>query len=340
MAFKHARPSRGQKIASWAVMAALAAVAVWLHARQAVMNPAVDVALRPPALAGSVRPAGVRAFASAAFLEAPTGTVPAGPVESYDPDTLSDRIDGKAELYLAAHFQEMSCRAFTAPDGARVQAYVYAMATPRDAFAVLSSQRRPGAAPSGLSPEAYQTDNALFFTKGRHYVELVADRGGPETLAGLSALGMALVGLLPGDDTAGGREAQTETALFPTDGLDAATVRLAASDAMGMAGFSNVYTADYALPDGLATAFLAVRDTPEAAAADALAFAAFLTQNGYAPVEAAGSPEGTTVLGLDGSFEIIFTRDRTLAGVHDAASLPAALDLAARLRRALEGKKP
>ncbi len=333
------RASRGQEAAAWAVLAALAAIAVWLYIRQSAPNPAVELALRPPQMAGAVRPAGSRSFATAAFLDALPGTAPVSAVDSYDPDTLSDRIDGKAELYLAAHFQEMSCRAFVAPDGARVQVYVYAMQAPRDAFAVLSAQRRPGAAPSEVSADAYQTENALYFTKGRHYVELVADRAGPETLAGLSAMAAALAGLLP-DDAATGRAELAETALFPTDGLDAASVRLAASDAMGMAGFSNVYTADYALPQGPATAFLAVRDAPDAAEADARAFAAFLSQNGYVPQTSPDAPAGATVLAADGSFEIIFTRGRVLAGVHDAQSLSAALDLAGRLSRALEGKMP
>jgi hypothetical protein len=337
---RRVRTSRGQGAASWIVLAALVAIAVWLYSRQSVLNPAVEVALRPPQLAGTVRPAGSQAFATASFLDAVSGVTPASAVESYDPDTLSDKIDGKAELYLAAHFKEMSCRAFTAPDGARVQAYVYAMDAPRDAFAVLSSQRRQGAAPSDVAPEAYQTENALYFTKGRHYVELVADRAGAETLAGLSAMGTALAGLLPGDTTGKSQENLAETELFPKDGLDAATLRLAAADAMGMAGFSNVYTADYALPEGQATAFLAVRATPDAAAADAQAFADFLAQNGYAKTPATGAPQGATVLGVDGSFEIIFTRGRVLAGVHDAVTLPAALDLAGRLSRALEGKMP
>jgi hypothetical protein len=43
-----------------------------------------------------------------------------------------------------------------------------------------------------------------------------------------------------------------------------------------------------------------------------------------------------SVLALDNSFEIIFVEGRTLAGVHDATSLAAAQELAARLRPALQ----
>lgn len=340
MARRKAPPGPGQALAAWTVLAGLAVLAGWLFIRQSAPNPAVEAILRPPVPPGTVRPAGAAAFATAAFLDALSGAAPAGAVESYDPDTLSERIDGKAELYLAAHFQEMSCRAFIAPDGARVQAYVYAMGTPRDAFAVFSAQRRSGAVPNAVAEHAYQTENAFFFAKGRHYAELVADRGGPEVLAGLTAMGAALAGRLPSGDTAGQESGSSEAGLFPADGLDPASVRLAAEDAMGMAGFSNVYTAEYALPEGPATAFLAVRASPGAAEADARAFAAFLTQNGYVPAAADGAPEGATVLAMDGSVEIILIRGNALAGVHDVPTRPAALALAGRLSRALEGKLP
>jgi hypothetical protein len=342
MAGKRARSTPGQTVAAWAVVVLLVVLAGWLWRRQSIISPAVEAALRPPPPAGSVRPAGAAAFATAAFLDSLPGAAAAGPVESFDPDTLSDKIDGKAELYLAAHFKEMSCRAFSAAGGAKVQAYLYAMAAPRDAFAVLSSQRRPGATASAITADASLTENTLSFTKGRHYVELVADRAGPGVQAGLTGLGTALAGSLPAE-TAGTAPRLSETTLFPSDGLEAASVRLAASDAMGLAGFSNVYTADYNLPQGQATAFLAVRSEAGQAVADAGAFAAFLTGNGYAPASpppTSPPPTGATVLAMDGSFEIIFTRGPVLAGVHDAQSLEAALDLAGRLDKALEGKIP
>jgi hypothetical protein len=342
MTGRRLRSSPGQTVVAWTVLAILAGLAGWLWTRQSILSPAVEAALRPPQPVGTVRPAGAAAFATAAFLDALPAVNPAGPVESFDLDTLSDKIDGKAELYLAAHFKEMSCRAFNGPDGTRYQVYLYAMEAPRDAFAVLSAQRRPGATTSEVTPDASLTENTLSFTKGSHFVELTADRAGARTQAGLADMGASLANRLPGDATPAG-VALTETAIFPTEGLDPPSLRLAASDAMGLAGFSNVYTADYALPGGQATAFLAIRDTPPAAVADAGAFAAFLTQNGYAPASPPPTtppPDGATVLAADGSFEIIFTRGRVLAGVHDATSLPVALDLAGRLNRALAERKP
>ena len=177
MAARRKRVSRQERWTAWGVLTVLAAIVVWLGLAQSRLNPAVLVALSPPPPPGAAAsPASGRTFADAAWLESLPGVQPAGPVESYDAETLSDRIDGKAELYLAANFQEMSIRAFRLPDGTRLEVAVYTQATPTDAFAVLSSQRRPGASPSPVSPDAYATENALYFTKGNRYVEMTADR--------------------------------------------------------------------------------------------------------------------------------------------------------------------
>jgi hypothetical protein len=337
MAPKRSRTGRGERAAAWTVLALLAAAAVWLGLAQARLSPAVEVALAPPRPAGAMAAtAGGRTFATAGFLGDLPGAAPATPVASYDPDTLSDRIDGKAELYLAAGFKEMSTRAYRLAGGARVDAWIYAQATPAGAFAVLSGQRRAGARPSPLSPDAYATENAVYFTKGNLYVELVADQDDAATGQELAALGAALAATLPGDAPAGAGQAKAagpvdEKTLFPTDGLDAGSVRLAASDAMGMAGFSNVYTAEYTLPQGAATAFLARRATPAEAAREARAFAGFIAQNGYTPKAASGLPDGAVLLAADGSFEIVWAKGTLVAGVHDAVSREAALALASRL---------
>ncbi|KHK02671.1 hypothetical protein NY78_2028 [Desulfovibrio sp. TomC] len=334
------------------VLACLAAVAVWLGLAQARFSPAVLVALTPPKsiAAPGGDAAAARVFATAGLLTTLAGATPAGAIESYDPVTLSDRIDGKAELYLAANFKEMSCRTVTLPNGARVDASVYAQAGPADAFAVLSAQRRQGSRPlPALAPDAYATPNAVYFTRGGHYVELTADRADPDTMAGLETLGATLFAALPAEapSLAGQADAPARPdpkTLFPPEGLTADSVRLAVSDAMGMAGFSNVYTAEYVLPTGAATALLAERDSPAQAAAEARAFAAFLGQNGYAaaplPPDAPRLPADAVLLAADGSYEILWTRGSLLAGVHDALSRPAALALAQTLADALEKAGP
>ena len=230
----------------------------------------------------------------------------------------------------------MSCRKFSldSADKAYVEVFLYDMGSAAHAFAVFSGQRRPGSPNIPLTANAYATTNALFFTQGRFYVEIVADRASEALKRSLETYAAALLAKLP----AAGQTKEVKD-LFPKEGLAADTVRLSAADTFGLEGLNNVFTGEYSLKSGKATGFLASRDTPEQAQADARRYLDFLAANGYRKVQTPGAPADLTVLALDNSFEIVFVQDKTLAGVHDATSGEAALELAAKLQTALQGKQ-
>jgi hypothetical protein len=336
MARGKAKVGAAQKLTGYGILAALGLIAVGLLIQQSRFNPAVIVAMRAPELKGRPQAAASQAAAAtAAFLPEVEGFAPQTPAQSYGPDTLSDKIDGKAELYLSAGFKEMSCRSFSlgAAGGAHVEVFLYDMGSAPNAYAVFSGQRRAGSPGSSLTANAYATANALFFTQGKFYVEIVADRASETLQKSLEAYAKALLAKLP---AAG--ETKDAAELFPKEGLVRDTVRLCATDTFGLEGLNNVITGEYNLKEGKATAFVAQRDTPEQAQAEARRYLEFLAANGYQKVQTPGPAGGLPVLVLDNSFEIVWVEGRTLAGVHDATSLPAALDLAAKLQTALKGK--
>lgn len=326
-------------MAGYAVLSVLALLTVWLFVRQSQFSPAVIVAMNHPKGAGKLVSGqqGEMAALTASYLEA-LGDAALSPVESYNAETLSDKIDGKAELYLASGFQEMSNRAFTAADaaGARVDVYLYAMESPKDAFAVFSGQRRPGADQLSIAANAYATENAIFLTKDRFYLELIGAQASPQLRPALEAMAQALLAALPALPYDEGQGSGADTDLFPPEGLKKDTVRLAVSDALGLEGFQNVYTAEYALPQGEAAAFLAVRATPEEAAAQAKAYIDFLAANGFKPAAPVQSMPGVTIMTLDTLVQVVMSKGRVLAGVHDAVSSEAALALAAALSRSVD----
>ncbi|MBM4284633.1 MAG: hypothetical protein FJ128_05215 [Deltaproteobacteria bacterium] len=325
-----------QKLAGCGILAVLGLIVVWLLVQQSRFNPAVLVAARPPQpQVVAQTPSGQAGRATAALIPQVSGFTPLAPPESYGPDNLSDKIDGKAELYLQAGFKEMSCRRFRLgeADGASLEVFVYDMGTPAHAFAVFSGQRRPGAAGLALTTHAYATPNALFFTYGHYYVELVADRAGPGLQSSLETFARAVLAKIPAAP-----EPPDEAGLFPREGLVLDSVRLSAADAFGLEGFNLVYTAEYTLEGGRVTAFIARRATPEQARGDAQKYVDFLTANGYKKVPTPGPAGDFPVLALDDSFAVVMVEGRTLAGVHDAPALKAALETAARLRAALRDK--
>ena len=339
MARRKAKVGPTQKMVGYCILATLGLISVWLLVQQSRFNPAVLVAQRGGQVQGRLQAAAGQApAATAALIPEVTGFTPLAPVESFGPDNLSDKIDGKAELYLSAGFKEMSCRSFTFGDQgkAHVEVFVYDMGSAPNAFAVFSGQRRPGSPNIPLTPNAYATANALFFTQGPFYVEVVADQASQSLLASLQDYAKALLAKLPQEE---GPKTPETAKLFPQEGLAPDSVRLNASDVFGLEGLNNVFTGEYTLKNGTATAFLAERDTPEQAKKDAQHYRDFLAANGYTRIQSPGAPEGIEVLSLDKSFEIVFVQGHTLAGVHDASSPEAALNLAAALKAALKGKK-
>jgi hypothetical protein len=211
--------------------------------------------------------------------------------------------------------------------------FVYDMGSPQNAYAVFSSQRRSGSAPIPLTANAYTTPNALFFTKGKFYVEMVADRAVEALPGALEVFTTALLAKIPSES-----EMKNLAAVFPQEGLALDSVRLNAADAFGLEGFDNVYTGEYTLKAGKGTVFLAQRQNPEQARAEAERYRDFLTTNGYQEIRLPGGPADMTVLALDNSFEIIVVQDRTVAGVHDATSTATAVELTDKLRTALKEK--
>jgi len=336
MARGKAKVGAAQKLTGYVILAVLGAITVWLLVQQSRFNPAVIVASRAPGLPGGPQAvSGQTQAATGALIPEVSGFTPLAPIESYGPENLSDKIDGKAELYLPAGFKEMSCRSFElgAAGKAHVDVYLYDMGSPPNAYAVFSGQRRPGSPNIPLTANAYATANALFFTQGRFYVEIVADRASEALSSSLQAYATALLARLPAEG-----EAKDEAAQFPQEGLAPDTVRLSAADTFGLEGFNNVLTGEYTLKNGKATGFMARRETPEQAQAEAKRYLDFLAANGYQKVQAPGAPGDLQVLVLDNSFEVVFVQGRTLAGVHDATSQAAALELAGKLEAALKGK--
>jgi hypothetical protein len=332
-----AKPKVGptQKLIGYGILALLGLITIWLLLQQSRFNPAVSVALRAP-LQGRPQAAGAAPRATAALLPEVSGFTPLAPSESFGPENLSDKIDGKAELYLSAGFKEMSCRRFGlgAPGEAQVEVFLYDMGAAPHAFAVFSGQRRPGSPNIPLTPNAYATANALFFTQGRFYVEIVADRAAEGLQNSLEAYAKALLAKIPAAEG----QAPVLAAPFPQEGLAQDTVRLCTADSFGCEGLNNMFTGEYTLKSGKATGFIATRDTPEQAQAEAKRYLDFLAANAYQKVQAPGLPGEAAAFVLDNSFEIVMVQGRTLAGVHDATSLEAAQELAGKLKDKLKGK--
>jgi len=260
------------------------------------------------------------------------------PPESFTPDTLSNKINGKAELYLSAGFVQLQAQRFRPIDDpeAWFEVFVYDMGTPSNAFAVYSTQRRKDVEKLPLAQHAYRTASALFFITGRHYVEMIAATRGEAVPPMLIALAKEYLGHVQ-EDGQTEADASDPKSVFPTEGLIADSIALIAKDAFGFSRLDQVYTAQYRGPDMEMSLFISLRPSSKEAKTLAEAYRDFLIQFGGTEVT---GPESSPLAGLFiirimDAHELIFSRGPYLAGVHMADDIAAAGKLAVKMDRKL-----
>lgn len=121
-------------------------------------------------------------------LIAPTPNVkPFDEPESYNPDTLWEKINGQAEFYLPDGFELLKSQLYVAIDNADmlIEVNIYNMGNIANAFSVFSLQKREQASPIDGVSFAYQTENAVYLVHGPFYIEIISKRKSPADAAKL-----------------------------------------------------------------------------------------------------------------------------------------------------------
>jgi len=271
-------------------------------------------------------------------VKAPEGFSPMSDQEGFDQVSLSDKIDGKAEGYLAAGFVSLTCRRFasdTNPDQ-WFEFYLYDMGLPRNAFSVYSSQKREGVTPQGFTKFAYSTENALFFAYGRLYIEIISGLKDEALIQKLTIMAR---------DFIKGQSAENvelpELAFFPAENLDQGSISLISKNGFGYDKFDNIITASYQIEGKKVTAFLSIRETPENAQALAKGYddtlSEFVGKERLTP-ERAQIP-GLVIADIFGEYELFFTDGKIIAGIHSAPDKKLGERVLSELYKKINGTK-
>ena len=264
--------TRPEVVISVTVLLVLAAIAATIFKIQYRFNPAViQLAGQTSEMPALQSESSAAKFA--ALVNFPESISPMSPAESFDARTLSDKIDGKAELYLSAGFKRLDAQRFTEYQAQErwMELYIYDMGSQENAFAVYSGQQREDAVPLDLSRHAYSTGNAIYLVHGPYYLEMIASEASASSLQILEELARRFV-----EDRPVQSESVAEPELFPKTGLGPESLTLIAADAFGFHRLDRVYTADYTCDSKVVTAFLSDRKTPEAALGLAQEYREFL----------------------------------------------------------------
>lgn len=332
-------PGRSETLAAWGVLLLLAAIAAWVGYRQPHFNPAVR---EMATLAAGTRLAKTPTAETPPDLLAkwPAGLTPLGPAERFDSATLSDKIDGKAELYLSAGFKELRCqRVGTAAGGASawMEIEAFDMGEPSNAFSVFSVQRRKTATDAGIGDRSYLAGNAFCFVHGPFYVEVIAAEAQPALMGAVVAVGRRFVEEHP---VARKVNVAGDEALFPKESVVPNSFALLASDVFGFDRLDHVFLCRVKDGKQEISLFASRRGSPAEAAKLAVDYRAFLVKD-CGGKEAGTVPlvPGSAMITLDGMFEGVFSSGPVMAGVHQAPSREVVLRWAERLARSVEGKK-
>lgn len=329
---KAKNPSRLETVLSFGILSVLVLTAGVILMRQSHFNPAV-LQLAADQMIGSSPAALPTSQTAAALIPLPQSVSVLTASETFGPDTLSDKIDGKAELYLSAGFKRLQSQRFsdTSTTETWMEIFIFDMASQENAFAVYSSQQREDAVPApDLARYAYRTANALYWVHGPYYVELIASEASETILNRMQALAEAFNRATPV-----ATEAITETALFPEVGLDPQSITLIPADAFGFEKFDRVFVAEYDVNGSTLSAFVSTRESPEAATDLAAAYRTFLLTFGGEALDDGGLRD-VVIVEIMNEYEIIFTRDVFIAGVHAAADKSRAVALARALDTSIE----
>ena len=319
-------PNLKQTCISGLVMLVLASIAMGIWVKQASFYPSVHIGLSDISR--------MAAPEMTSLVPLPPELEPMSPMEAFSPANVSDKINGKAELYLAAGFHSLQCQRFkqAAQPDIWAELLVYNMKTASNAFSVFSTQKRSDSQPIGIGDHGYQTENALFFAHGPFYVEIVAAAVSKKSRQLMHQIAEAFIDHTPVQKAT----AADSKELFPASHRLPGSQTLISRNVFGFEQLDQVYTAQYKINDIEVTAFLSRRSSADEAQRLAGAYGEFLLSFGGARVDSPLEVPGVQVISIMNSIEIIFVHGHFIAGVHEAENLAVAEQLALLLSKRIQ----
>jgi len=254
-----------------------------------------------------------------------------GKREQYNSETLYEKINGKAPLYLGAGFSTLSTQRFMHREDPSLwfELYVYDMGTALNAFSVYSNQKRPGATViSSLGPrDHYKTENGLYLRHCNYYIECIGSSSSALLDEAMLATGQDLLSADPGSGAT-----ITELQLFPNENLVPGSFKLILNNAFGSEALHNTFIAKYRLNDQLVTAFISIQESPGKAIQAAESYYQFLIDNEGTPDNSVNSMQLVDLYGL---VEIVFAAGPYVAGIHEGESRIDALEIGGQLKASI-----
>jgi hypothetical protein len=263
----------------------------------------------------------------------PDGFKKLSKTETYNPENLYEKINGKAPLYTESGFEKLFTQRLISNDDDNLwmEVFVYDMAAIKNAFSIYSVQKRADAQILTLTAPApcYKTSNGTYFVHGKYYVELIGSTESTILDKAMTTITENFASRIAVDD-----EKISELALFPEDDCVPGSFKLYLANAFGFDGFTDIFTCRYQIGDETITTFLSKHPNPQYAQTSIESYYNFLIENDAADKPTANKTLkdiGAKVLDFYDTTEIIFATGPFVGGIHEAENQKAAEELATRL---------
>ena len=262
----------------------------------------------------------------------PPGLEPLNSPEVFDPDNLYEKINGQAELYLSAGFVRLKSQWFAeAKDSdSMFEVYIYHMGNGINAFSVYSVQRRGDIQKVDLAQFAYQTESSLYLVHGPYYLEIIATTPSENILSKMTSLAQNFI-----KNTHVDTKSIKGLGFFPKENLDQNSIALIAKNAFGFDGLDRVFTATYNIDGSKVTAFISKRKTPQEAKDLAIDFHKHFIAFGGKDIKPGLAVKDIKMIEIMDTFDIMFSLNSYLAGVHEASTKTQAEEVAKALAQTL-----
>lgn len=242
-------------------------------------------------------------------------------VFSYTPDTLYEKIDGRADAYLQFHVVGLTFGTYhhQSETERMIDVYWYDMGKPENALGIYRTEASPEGTPVSFGRDGYQIGGAVFFWKGPSYVQVLPSTTDLDDAMASLEIAMCLAERIK--DTG---EESWALAVLPQSRRAPDSFKYIAKDAFGLDFLKDVYTADYDLDGELITLFIHRAD--DAASARALfdKYVRFFDDYGRVVWK---EPDGSRPIvagDVAGMIDVVFVKGRYLGGVASASNAEAA----------------
>ncbi len=242
-----------------------------------------------------------------------------GDTEYYSPDTLYEKINGRAPAYLGFNFQQLAFRTFTIDnqEGQYLDVFIYQMDTPVNAFGIFSLEREAGAEAVKFVSDGYRSEMGFFYRQGNTYVQVIASDFSDAVMEETARFSEILAAAIPTDDTGVGA-----AAMLPSENQISGSMSYIQAYAYGLEQLNDVFEARYQI-DELEFPFFGMKSDSDTLASAFEGVTAFFTD--YGTVLETNEFFGAKLLVAEsfGQFSIVFLTADAIGGVMNADELDA-----------------